>query len=76
MMKLDATVNMYHHFCDFLNLYMSMYLKKSDSTGPTFDRNNRVIAHNIFNYKSNMILICIDEQYFRQTFEFFYLKTI
>uniref|UniRef100_A0A224YNT3 EGF domain-specific O-linked N-acetylglucosamine transferase n=1 Tax=Rhipicephalus zambeziensis TaxID=60191 RepID=A0A224YNT3_9ACAR len=29
LMKLDATVNMYHHFCDFLNLYISMHFNNS-----------------------------------------------
>ncbi|KAL3227322.1 hypothetical protein MRX96_048799 [Rhipicephalus microplus] len=28
-MKLDATVNMYHHFCDFLNLYLSMHFNNT-----------------------------------------------
>ncbi|KAB0798287.1 hypothetical protein PPYR_09280 [Photinus pyralis] len=26
IMKIDATVNMYHHFCDFLNLYASIHV--------------------------------------------------
>ena len=26
VMKVDATVNMYHHFCDFFNLYASLHL--------------------------------------------------
>ena len=26
IMKIDASVNMYHHFCDFLNLYASQHL--------------------------------------------------
>lgn len=26
IMKIDATVNMYHHFCDFFNLYASLHL--------------------------------------------------
>ncbi|XP_075738865.1 EGF domain-specific O-linked N-acetylglucosamine transferase isoform X7 [Rhipicephalus microplus] len=29
LMKLDATVNMYHHFCDFLNLYVSMHFNNT-----------------------------------------------
>lgn len=29
LMKLDATVNMYHHFCDFLNLYLTLHLNGS-----------------------------------------------
>ena len=27
--KLDASVNMYHHFCDFINLYLSLHLNYS-----------------------------------------------
>lgn len=26
IMKIDATMNMYHHFCDFFNLYASQHL--------------------------------------------------
>lgn len=26
IMKIDATINMYHHFCDFFNLYASQHL--------------------------------------------------
>ena len=29
MVKLDATSNMYHHFCDFFNIYMSLNLNGS-----------------------------------------------
>ena len=29
VMKLDATVNMYHHFCDFFNLYLSLHMNHS-----------------------------------------------
>ena len=28
-MKIDATVNMYHHFCDFFNLYASLHINGS-----------------------------------------------
>ncbi|XP_014343462.1 EGF domain-specific O-linked N-acetylglucosamine transferase isoform X2 [Latimeria chalumnae] len=31
-MKLDAGVNMYHHFCDFVNLYLSQHINNSFST--------------------------------------------
>lgn len=31
-MKLDAGVNMYHHFCDFVNLYISQHINNSFST--------------------------------------------
>ncbi|KAK7102557.1 EGF domain-specific O-linked N-acetylglucosamine transferase-like [Littorina saxatilis] len=30
--KLDATVNMYHHFCDYVNLYVSQHFNNSFST--------------------------------------------
>lgn len=32
VMKLDAHVNMYHHFCDFLNLYATQHIHKSFGT--------------------------------------------
>lgn len=32
-MKIDASVNMYHHFCDFFNLYASLHI---NSTYPGF----------------------------------------
>uniref|UniRef100_A0A8C5R4T0 EGF domain-specific O-linked N-acetylglucosamine transferase n=1 Tax=Leptobrachium leishanense TaxID=445787 RepID=A0A8C5R4T0_9ANUR len=31
-MKLDAGVNMYHHFCDFINLYITQHINNSFST--------------------------------------------
>ncbi|XP_063142521.1 EGF domain-specific O-linked N-acetylglucosamine transferase isoform X6 [Rattus norvegicus] len=31
-MKLDAGINMYHHFCDFLNLYLTQHINNSFST--------------------------------------------
>uniref|UniRef100_A0A7E4W626 Secreted protein n=1 Tax=Panagrellus redivivus TaxID=6233 RepID=A0A7E4W626_PANRE len=31
VMKLDASVNMYHHFCDFVNLYASQFINGSFS---------------------------------------------
>ncbi|XP_066283949.1 EGF domain-specific O-linked N-acetylglucosamine transferase-like [Branchiostoma lanceolatum] len=31
-MKLDLGINMYHHFCDFLNLYISQHVNGSFST--------------------------------------------
>ena len=29
LLKLDATVNLYHHFCDFFNLYASLHLNST-----------------------------------------------
>lgn len=31
VIKLDAAVNMYHHFCDFINLYASQFVNGSFS---------------------------------------------
>ncbi|KAG8510581.1 EGF domain-specific O-linked N-acetylglucosamine transferase [Galemys pyrenaicus] len=31
-MKLDAGVNMYHHFCDFINLYITQHVNNSFNT--------------------------------------------
>nr|XP_027787730.1 EGF domain-specific O-linked N-acetylglucosamine transferase [Marmota flaviventris]XP_027787731.1 EGF domain-specific O-linked N-acetylglucosamine transferase [Marmota flaviventris]XP_027787732.1 EGF domain-specific O-linked N-acetylglucosamine transferase [Marmota flaviventris] len=31
-MKLDAGINMYHHFCDFVNLYITQHVNNSFST--------------------------------------------
>ena len=32
VVKLDATSNMYHHFCDFLNMFLSLHLNSSLTT--------------------------------------------
>ncbi|XP_033745660.1 EGF domain-specific O-linked N-acetylglucosamine transferase-like [Pecten maximus] len=32
LIKLDAGVNLYHHFCDFINLYASQHINNSFST--------------------------------------------
>lgn len=37
IMKLDAAVNLYHHFCDFINLYASLHINGS------FDQNIDII---------------------------------
>ena len=29
LVKLDAQTNMYHHFCDFLNIYLTLQLNQS-----------------------------------------------
>ncbi|XP_047545197.1 EGF domain-specific O-linked N-acetylglucosamine transferase [Vanessa atalanta] len=50
IMKLDATVNMYHHFCDFFNLYASLHV---NSTHPsTFTRDNHILIWETFTYDS------------------------
>ena len=35
MVKLDATSNMYHHFCDFFNIFISLNLNNSVVPEPT-----------------------------------------
>lgn len=47
LMKLDATVNMYHHFCDFINLYASLHLNNS------FSLDNNIIIWDSYPYRSN-----------------------
>ena len=37
--KLDATVNMYHHFCDFFNLYASMH-----ANATTFSKDVQIVV--------------------------------
>ncbi|KAJ0181813.1 hypothetical protein K1T71_002535 [Dendrolimus kikuchii] len=50
IMKLDATVNMYHHFCDFFNLYASLHV---NSTHPsTFSKDNHILVWETFTYDS------------------------
>jgi len=61
IMKLDAAVNMYHHFCDFFNLYMSIFIKSRKSGVSMFDTNNQVLIWESIKYQSN----------FRSTWEAF-----
>ncbi|CAN8004720.1 unnamed protein product [Ixodes pacificus] len=46
-MKLDATVNMYHHFCDFVNLYASMHFNN------TFGRDFDILLWDTLPYRGN-----------------------
>lgn len=50
IMKIDATVNMYHHFCDFFNLYASLHVNSSHPT--TFSKDNHILIWETFNYDS------------------------
>ncbi|XP_068620979.1 EGF domain-specific O-linked N-acetylglucosamine transferase isoform X2 [Battus philenor] len=50
IMKLDATVNMYHHFCDFFNLYASLHVNSTHPT--TFSRDNHILVWETFTYDS------------------------
>ena len=51
VMKLDATVSMYHHFCDFFNLYISLHLN-STFHRDSFDRNVNILVFENIPYKS------------------------
>ncbi|XP_022699084.1 EGF domain-specific O-linked N-acetylglucosamine transferase-like [Varroa jacobsoni] len=47
LVKLDATVNMYHHFCDFVNLYATLHFNQ------TAFQNINVIVWDGYPYRSN-----------------------
>ncbi|XP_054161345.1 uncharacterized protein LOC128959425 [Oppia nitens] len=51
IMKLDATVNMYHHFCDFINLYASLHMNNS------FSLDNNIIIWDSYPYRSNFGIV-------------------
>jgi len=54
IVKLDATVNMYHHFCDFLNLYLSLHVRKTEEDGTKmFSTDNQIIIWENHDYISN-----------------------
>lgn len=50
IMKIDATINMYHHFCDFFNLYASLHVNFSHPLG--FSKDNHILIWETFNYDS------------------------
>lgn len=59
LMKIDATVNMYHHFCDFFNLYASQHI---NFTRPgAFSTDINILIWESYTYSSS----------FSQTFEAF-----
>lgn len=51
IMKIDATVNMYHHFCDFFNLYASLHLNGTHNE--MFSRDVNILIWETYNYHSN-----------------------
>ncbi|GFR10587.1 EGF domain-specific O-linked N-acetylglucosamine transferase [Trichonephila clavata] len=51
IMKLDATVNMYHHFCDFLNLYATLHMNQ------TFSSDVRILIWDTIPYLSNFEVV-------------------
>ncbi|KAF5306643.1 hypothetical protein FQA39_LY08832 [Lamprigera yunnana] len=50
IMKIDATVNMYHHFCDFFNLYASFHLNSSH--WEAFSNDVRILIWESYTYHS------------------------
>lgn len=50
IMKLDATINMYHHFCDFFNLYASLHLNLSREN--SFTKDISILIWETFTYES------------------------
>ena len=59
IMKIDATVNMYHHFCDFFNLYASLHINgsinyQSEFDEDTFNRNVNVLIWENIEYRSSL----------------------
>jgi len=53
LMKLDAYVNMYHHFCDFINVYMSLFVRPVTDGKQMFTPNNQIIIWENYKYVSN-----------------------
>nr|CAG4636842.1 EOG090X02IK [Ceriodaphnia reticulata]SVE72818.1 EOG090X02IK [Ceriodaphnia reticulata] len=51
IMKIDATVNMYHHFCDFFNLYTSLHVNGTNKG--MFSRDVNILIWETYNYHSN-----------------------
>ncbi|CAO1415149.1 unnamed protein product [Diamesa hyperborea] len=50
IMKIDATVNMYHHFCDFFNLYASQHVNFSHSRA--FETDVNILLWESYQYAS------------------------
>ncbi len=52
VMKLDATVSMYHHFCDFFNLYASLLIN-STFHKDSFDLDVNILVWENLDYQSS-----------------------
>lgn len=50
ILKIDATNNMYHHFCDFFNLYMSLHINMSHPM--SFSKDINILIWESFTYES------------------------
>ncbi|CAB0010514.1 unnamed protein product [Nesidiocoris tenuis] len=53
ILKIDAAVNMYHHFCDFFNLYASQHLNSSHPSA--FSTDVHIIIWESYRYNSNFM---------------------
>uniref|UniRef100_A0A1B0DDB1 EGF domain-specific O-linked N-acetylglucosamine transferase n=1 Tax=Phlebotomus papatasi TaxID=29031 RepID=A0A1B0DDB1_PHLPP len=52
-LKLDASINMYHHFCDFFNLYASLHVNTSNGIEyDPFGRDMRILIWETYKYIS------------------------
>ncbi|XP_059615447.1 EGF domain-specific O-linked N-acetylglucosamine transferase [Phlebotomus argentipes] len=53
LLKLDASINMYHHFCDFFNLYASLHVNTSNGRDfDPFGRDVRILIWETYKYIS------------------------
>lgn len=59
ILKIDATVNMYHHFCDFFNLYASLHVNSSHPS--SFSTDVHILIWESYTYRS----------FFEETFKAF-----
>jgi hypothetical protein len=48
-----AAVNMYHHFCDFFNLYASLHVNSTKENPDQFTKNTRVLIWRTYPYHSS-----------------------
>ncbi|XP_017860156.1 PREDICTED: EGF domain-specific O-linked N-acetylglucosamine transferase [Drosophila arizonae] len=64
IMKIDATYNMYHHFCDFFNLYASLFVNQSHPAA--FNTDVQILIWETYPYDSP----------FRDTFKAFTQRPI
>ncbi|PSN54636.1 EGF domain-specific O-linked N-acetylglucosamine transferase [Blattella germanica] len=51
ILKIDATVNMYHHFCDFFNLYATLHVNSSHPS--TFSTDIHILIWETYTYYSS-----------------------
>lgn len=50
VMKIDSTYNMYHHFCDFFNLYATQHLNFTHQS--SFSTDNQILIWETYDYYS------------------------